>query len=88
MKSQSVDTHPEIERIQLSLIRKMSVSEKFSQVCTLFSTVMQLSRRAIARAHKNLSKKEIDLLFIEYHYGKDLASRVRKYLDENKDARP
>lgn len=43
---------------------------------------MQLSRRAIARANKNLSEEQIDLLFVEYHYGKDLASRLKKYLEK------
>ena len=82
MRPQSFDTNPDAEKKQISLIRKMSVREKFSQVCSLSSVIMQLSKRAIARANSNLSKKEIDLLFIEYHYGKDLAARVKKYLEE------
>jgi hypothetical protein len=39
-----------------------------------------LSKRAIARANKDLSEEQVNLLFIEYHYGKDLAGRVEKYI--------
>ena len=88
MRPQSCDTRPEAEKKQISLIRRMNFREKFSQVCSLSSMMMHLSKRAITRANSNLSKREIDLLFIEYHYGKDLALRVRKYLEKNKNARP
>ena len=44
---------------------------------------MQLSRRAIARANPDLSEKQIDLLFVAYHYGDNLALNLEKYLDKN-----
>lgn len=82
MKPQSIDTHPEIEKIQISILKKKSISNKFSQVRSLSKTTMQLSKRAIARTNKNLNEDQINILFINYHYGEDLASRVEKYLNK------
>ena len=45
------------------------------------ATAVSLSRRAIARANPGLSPQEIGLKFVELHYGKELASRVRRYLE-------
>ncbi len=81
MKTQSIDTHPKIEQIQISLVKKQSIAEKFAQVCSLSQTTIQLSKRAIARANQNLDDKQINLLFITYQYGKDLAVRVDEYLN-------
>ena len=82
MKTQSIDTYPETERILISLIRKESFSKKLSQILSLSQTIIQLSKRAITRANKDLDVNQIKLLFINYHYGKDLAERVKKYIDK------
>jgi len=81
MKTRLIDTHPKIEQIQVSLLKKQSIAKKFAQVCSLSRTTMQLSKRAIARANRNLDNKQIYLLFIRYQYGKDLAVRVGEYLN-------
>ena len=81
MKIQSRDTHPQIEKIQLTLLKKQSVAKKFAQVCSLSQTTILLSKRAIAKKNQNLDEKQINLLFINHQYGKDLANRVTKYLN-------
>jgi len=81
MKTQSIDTNPDTEKALISLIRKQSLSEKLSQILSLSQLTIQLSKRAIARANKDLDVNQIKLLFINYHYGKDLADRVKKYLE-------
>ena len=73
MKTQSSDTHPDAEKVLISLMRKASPARKFSLVCSLSQTVMQLSRRAIARANPNMDERVIDILFVSLHYGEDLA---------------
>jgi hypothetical protein len=42
--------------------------------------VMQLSRRAIARAHPGSSTLDVDMMFLELHHGAEIAGRVRRYL--------
>ena len=81
MRTQSIDTHPDAEKVLISLFRKASISEKFSRVRSLTQTTIQLSRRAIARANKEFNEEQINLKFISLHYGNDLAERVKKYLE-------
>ena len=81
MRSQSFDTHPEAEKFQISLIRRASIACRIARARSLSQTVIQLSRRAISRTKPGLSKAELDLLFVEYHYGSDQAVRLRKYLN-------
>jgi len=80
MKTQSIDTYPETERVLISLTRKESLSKKLCQILSLSQTTIQLSKRAIARANKDLDADQINLLFINYHYGEDLAEQVKKYI--------
>lgn len=84
MKTQSRDTNIKAEKKLISLLKKKSPTEKFSRVCSMSKTTINLSKRAIKRANKSLNEEQIDLLFIEYNYGKDLAEKVREYLKKNK----
>jgi hypothetical protein len=80
MKTQSADTSNKAEAVLIDLIRKKTSAQKIEQVRSLSRTVIQMSRRAIARAKNTNDKAEIDLAFIELHYGAELAERVRLYL--------
>jgi len=75
------DTHPEAERVQIGLLRQASTAQRFALARSLTATAVSLSRRAIARANPDFSPQEVDLKFVELHYGKELASRVRRYLE-------
>ncbi len=76
------DTSPEAEKVQIELLRKLTVAERFAKVRALTARTVRLSKRAIARANPNLSPEELKVRFIELHYGKELAQRVRAYLRE------
>ena len=78
--TQSSDTHPKAEKFQISLIRRASIAKRTSRTRSLSQTVIQLSRRAILRANPKLSEQELNLVFVDYHYGSDLADRLGKYL--------
>jgi hypothetical protein len=85
MKTQSIDTCAEAERVLISLIRKESTSKKLSRILSLSQTIIQLSKRAITRTNRDLDVDQINLLFINYHYGRDLAEQVKKYLDKGRN---
>lgn len=85
MSTQSIDTNPEAERILISLIRTLSMEEKLNRTLNFSSSIIKLSKRAIARANPDLSENERDLLFVEYHYGVELADKLREYLNQNRD---
>ncbi len=80
MISQSPDTSPEAEKVQIELIRKSSVARRISIVRSLSQTVIYLSRRAIKRTKPFLSERELDIAFVANHYGEELAERLRLYL--------
>lgn len=84
MICQSPDTTPQAEKVQIELIRQSSVAKRISMVRSLSQTAMFLSRRAIRRANLSLSEREVDLLFVELHYAKDLAERLRSYMESER----
>ena len=84
MIGKSPDTDSRAEKVQIELIRQSSVAKRISMVRSLSRTAMFLSRRAIRRANPSLSKREVDLLFVELHYGKDLAERLRSYIEHKR----
>ena len=79
MPSHLRDTTPEIEKIQISLIRKTSIAKRISLLRSISQTAIMLSRRAIMRANPELSEEDIKYKIIEYHYGSDLSERFRRY---------
>ena len=81
MIGQSPDTSPQAEKVQIELIRKSSIARRISMVRSLSQMTMFLSQRAIRRANPSLSKREVNLVFVELHYGKDLAERLRSYME-------
>ena len=84
MKSQSPDTTVEAEKVQIDLIRKASICKRISVARSLSQTVMYLARRAIRRANPSMSEREVDLAFVENHYGKKLAERLRQYMESKR----
>jgi hypothetical protein len=79
---QSNDTQFDTERVLISMLRGYSVARKISFVKTLSESTIHLSKRAIARANKDIDEEKINLIFIELHYGKKLSGIVEKYLNE------
>ncbi len=82
MKTPLSDTDPEIEKIQISLIRRSKISNRISLLNSLSQTVIRLSRKAIERANPGKSKQELNYMFVKYHYGRDIEERLRKYMDD------
>ncbi len=82
MYTKHSDTNPEIEKIQLSLIRKANIAKRIASARSLSQTMIKLSRRAISRANPELNKQELNIAFVAYHYGADLAERLKKCLEK------
>ena len=80
MRTQSQDTDIKTEARLISLIRKAKTSTKFAQVRSLSETTLKLSRRAILRKNPDLNEQQIEVLYISYQYGQDLANRFQTFL--------
>ena len=84
MRTQSEDTSPEMERIQIELIRKATPAKLFGLVRSMSQTMMQASRENIRRLHPDANKEELTLIFVELYYGKELANLVRTQMEKRR----
>jgi hypothetical protein len=82
MKTQSQDTSVKTEAVLISLLRNLPFSRKFAQVRSLTETSISLSRRAILRSHEGIDEARLNQLFVELHYGEELAGRLQDYTEK------
>ncbi len=80
MFTQSRDTRPEAELVQIELLRKATTERRLELGLSLSQEALAIARQAIARANPLASEEDQKLLFVEVTYGKELADRVRVYL--------
>jgi hypothetical protein len=85
MRTQSPDTTPEAERVQIELLRKAGPERRFHLARSLSQTMIQASRDNIGRLHPEVDEEELKLLFVELYYGKELADCVRVYLEKRQN---
>ncbi len=84
MRTQSMDTSPEAERVHINLIRKASPAKLFGLVRSLSQTLIEMNRQNLRRLHSEMSEEELALMFVELNYGKELADQVRANLKRRK----
>jgi hypothetical protein len=77
------DTDPEIDNVQIQLLRKLSNAQRLKKARELSHGVLKLSKRALRRSNPDLSDLELKILFVSLNYGKELAEGVRQKLAEN-----
>jgi hypothetical protein len=77
MRTQSKDTSPEAERVQIELIRKASLSKRFTIMEAWSQFLIEANKQNIRRNHPDLSEQEIGLIFVANSYGQALADRLR-----------
>jgi hypothetical protein len=74
------DTHPAAERVQIELLRKASAAQRLAMSLSLTATVVNLSRRTVAKLNPGLDPQQLNIKCVELYYGKELAARLRDYL--------
>ncbi len=84
LRTQSSDTHPDVERVQIELFRQATPERRAQIALSLSQQMLALSRRAIREVHPNASEEEVDLLFVARAYGQELADRVREYIEKKR----
>jgi hypothetical protein len=82
------DTTREAEEVQIELLRRATPARRLALARSLTATAIGLSRRALARANPGLNQRDLDLLFVELNYGKELSEGLRRYLSEKDDTEP
>ena len=73
----SADTTPEAECVQVELLRAASPARRAHQAFSLSADVISAARRARVRARPLASSIDLDLQFVDVHYGPELAEALR-----------
>ncbi|PIV82659.1 MAG: hypothetical protein COZ32_04645 [Nitrospirae bacterium CG_4_10_14_3_um_filter_53_41] len=87
MKLLSDDTHPEVERLQIDLIRKAPVFRRLQMAVSLTKTTRWLSWQAICKCNPDKTHEERIRQYILHLYGDELlAERIAGYLKKRKES--
>jgi hypothetical protein len=72
------DTTPEAEEVQLELLRRKSPRERLELAMRLSTAWMRRSKEVIRNLHPEYTEPEVGEMFVEIHYGKELAEGLRE----------
>ena len=79
--ARSADTALDAERVQVALLRAAPVARRLHLALALSATIIGAARRGLARAQPRASARDLDLRFVELHYGAEVAAGLRADLD-------
>ncbi len=83
MRTQSVDTHPDAERIMIELIRRSPMSKRFRLVQSLTQSAFWSNIHAWRESHREATGQEEAVHLLSYSYGIALAQRVQAALEKS-----
>ncbi len=84
MRTQSEDTSPEMERVQIELIRKASIAKRFAIMQAWSQLLIEANKQRIHKDHPDASEEELTLILVELYYGKQLANLVRSQIEKRR----
>ena len=87
MSARPADTDADAERVQVELLRAAPVARRLRLALSVTATVVGAARRALVRAQPEASARDLDVRFVELHYGADLATGLRNDLERRDRAR-
>jgi hypothetical protein len=79
MKPQSLDTSIETEKVQVELLRNSSIAKRLALARMLTNSTRKMAKNAIKKCNPGKSQRELDLIFVEVVYGKELAEQLREF---------
>ena len=82
MRTQSIDTQPEAERVMIELIRRAPMSKRFRLVQSLTQGALWSSFHAWRERHRETSEREAALYVVSTYYGASLAQCVQEALEK------
>ncbi len=82
MRTQSSDTSPAFEQIQIAHIRTLSAARKFRSVCSWTQSLTSANFSAIDDSSSPLQERDRAIRFVVREYGNELASLFRNELTQ------
>jgi hypothetical protein len=80
MKTQSMDTSSEVEKLQFDLLRKAGARRRLQLARAHTRSATNQGRRRIARTHPEWSDLEVRLHWASLVYGEELVADARREL--------
>jgi hypothetical protein len=80
MRARSDDTDPEAEKIHFELLRKAGPARRAQMAIGLSAQILTMARRGVQRDAPHASRDELNILFVERVYGRELAADLRRHL--------
>lgn len=77
MKTQSADTSPEAERVQIALLRQASPEKRLRLALGLSGWTLRLSLAGLHRIHPEASVRDLLWMSVALRYGQSIAEQVR-----------
>jgi hypothetical protein len=77
MRTQSVDTRPEVERVLIEMIREAPITKRFGFVQAWSASLIEAGVQAIQYTHPDVDETEARLRYAERHYGKECMDEAR-----------
>ncbi len=82
MRTQSIDTAPEVERLQIARIRSFSPARKFASVRSWTHTITSANLHAMHSGITEPNERDIAVRFIRREYGKALAADFQAAVEQ------
>jgi hypothetical protein len=83
MKTQSIDTSADAERVLIEMIRKAPISKRFSFIQSWSHSMIEGGRINIQQLYPHVTNREVQLLYAERYYGKDMVDGLRAAFHEH-----
>lgn len=82
MRMQSIDTSPEAERVQIAILRRKGVSNRFRLTALLSRSTLVGSQLYLQQQHPGLTEREAIFLSMEHPLGQSLVSELRQAAEQ------
>ncbi len=82
MKTQSIDTSPDAERVLINMIRKAPITKRFAFVQSWSRSMIEAGRLDVREYYPQATMQEMCLLYAERRYGKALVNELRTALQQ------
>ena len=82
MRTQSIDTSPDAERVLIGMIRKAPVSRRFGFVQSWTRSMIEGGKLNVKQVYPGSTSQDVELLYAERQYGKDVADELRTAVQE------
>ena len=84
METQSRDTSLEMERVQIEMLRKASITKRFALMEGWSQFIREVAKQGIRRDYPDANEEEVTFILATRLYGQPLMEKVRVALERRR----